>query len=93
MPGEPDTWRIVVEGELDIGTVTPVRECFADAVARGARRIVVDLSELRFMDSTGIALFLETAAQVPDLILERPSPIVRSVIELMGRASVLRVAP
>ena len=43
-------------GELDMATVGQLEECFSEAHAAGYRRIVVDLSGLDFMDSTGLTL-------------------------------------
>ena len=43
-------------GELDMSTVPELEQHLHDAVAGGARRIVVDLRGLDFMDSTGLTL-------------------------------------
>ncbi|HEX8868985.1 MAG TPA: STAS domain-containing protein [Lentzea sp.] len=51
-------WRVIaVAGELDIDTV-PVLSARLDADVTGAHA-VLDLSQLLFMDSTGLALVLE----------------------------------
>ena len=51
--------RLTPIGELDLATV-PMLESAFDAVFRDedAEKIVVDLTELSFMDSTGIQLLL-----------------------------------
>lgn len=43
-------------GELDMSTVRVLEQEFRDAHAAGARRLVVDLRDLEFMDSTGLTL-------------------------------------
>jgi anti-anti-sigma factor len=43
-------------GELDMSTVPVLEDAFNDARATGHRRLVVDLRELEFMDSTGLTL-------------------------------------
>jgi anti-sigma B factor antagonist len=55
--------RLLLIGELDIATV-PMLEAAFDAVYadEAAEMIVVDLTELRFMDSTGIHLLLRMRA-------------------------------
>jgi anti-sigma B factor antagonist len=50
---------VSVEGELDIATVGPLAESVGVAVADG-RRLVLDLSECPFIDSTALAFVLRT---------------------------------
>jgi anti-sigma B factor antagonist len=52
--------RLIPVGELDIATAPMLREDFEAVLAdRAAEMIVVDLTELSFMDSTGIRALLE----------------------------------
>jgi anti-sigma B factor antagonist len=44
------------EGDLDMGTSDEVEAVISEAVTSGAKRVVVDLSGLHFMDSTGLTL-------------------------------------
>jgi anti-sigma B factor antagonist len=44
------------EGDLDMSTVEDVERLLNGALDAGAKRIVVDLRSLSFMDSTGITL-------------------------------------
>ncbi len=54
--------RLIPTGELDIAT-TPILERAFEAVHQGdAAMIVVDLTELSFMDSTGIGLLIRMNA-------------------------------
>jgi anti-sigma B factor antagonist len=48
--------RLRPEGDLDMSTVEDVDRWLKQALEGGARRIVVDLRGLGFMDSTGITL-------------------------------------
>jgi anti-anti-sigma factor len=45
-------------GELDLSTVDEAEHTLRDALAAGSRRIVIDLRDLDFMDSTGITLLV-----------------------------------
>jgi anti-sigma B factor antagonist len=45
-------------GELDMSSVPILEEQLRSAVAAGARRVVVDLRNLDFMDSTGLTLLM-----------------------------------
>jgi anti-sigma B factor antagonist len=54
--------RLAPIGELDIATVPILERAFEAAVADdGVRMIVVDLTELAFMDSTGLHAILRMA--------------------------------
>jgi anti-anti-sigma factor len=59
--------RLTPVGELDLATA-PLLESAFDAVFRdaGVEMIVVDLTELAFMDSTGIHLLLRMSAACED---------------------------
>ena len=59
--------RLTPVGELDLATA-PLLESAFDAVFRdtGVEMIVVDLTELAFMDSTGIHLLLRMCAACED---------------------------
>jgi anti-anti-sigma factor len=43
-------------GELDMATAPELERTLQDALDAGCRRIVVDLRELAFMDSTGLVV-------------------------------------
>ena len=51
------------EGELDISSVPILEEHMRAAVDGGARRLVVDLRGLEFMDSTGLTLLTRWQGQ------------------------------
>jgi anti-sigma B factor antagonist len=82
--GEP---VLKVSGELDLSNVGSIRTAIEATVGRAVDRIVFDLSELRFMDSSGLAMLLAVAERVRTLELRRPPETVRRVIELTGLAS------
>ena len=43
-----------------------------------------DVSGLKFMDSTGIAIMVHAANQVPEVEVRHPSRAIRQVIEITG---------
>ena len=55
---EVDEVRIALAGELDIGSAMDLDEALIAAERSGASRIVLDLSELVFLDSTGLRAIL-----------------------------------
>jgi anti-sigma B factor antagonist len=50
--------RLAVGGELDLATVPRVERAVDAALAQGARNLVIDLSGLGFVDSSGLRLFV-----------------------------------
>lgn len=53
-----ETLTIATAGELDLESVDRYREVIEDAERSDATRIVIDLSELRYIDSSGLAAVL-----------------------------------
>jgi anti-sigma B factor antagonist len=58
-------WWLRPEGDLDMSTVDEVDAALRRVHADGARRIVVDLRGLQFMDSTGITLLTRWNTRAP----------------------------
>jgi anti-sigma B factor antagonist len=57
-----DVVRVVPVGELDLATTEKLRQEIDRLHEAGFNRLVLDLSRLRFMDSTGLRLVLEVDA-------------------------------
>ena len=55
--------------------------------------LVVDLTKLEFMDSSGIAMLLKIAARVDSVEIRNPSNAVRRIIECTGLTDVLHLDP
>src|SRR5690349_3663415 len=60
---EEETVTLALAGELDLAGVDAARERLAEAIAAGPARVVIDLSELTFIDSTGISFLLSAVKQ------------------------------
>lgn len=64
----PDAARAVtvllVGGELDLDNATHVEQELLSLVPEEAEGVVADLSELRYLDSAGIRLFVEVAERL-----------------------------
>ena len=78
-------------GELDLATVGELQRVL-DAAGTPAR-LVLDLSELSFIDSTGLHLLVELHERAQrerfELLLRRPRPPVDRTIELCGLGEAL----
>ena len=84
---------ITLGGDLDISSADVFRSLVEEVVSEGPQRIVFDVRQLAFMDSSGIALMVYAANKVNDVELRHASNIVRRVVEATGLADVLRLDP
>lgn len=104
-PGEPIMWlsceagadvtRIAVAGEVDLSNAHLLTELVETAVAASAPLVVIDLSEVGFFGAYGTnALVLAQrmlARHGRRLILHRPSPVVRRVLDVTGTLTAFEV--
>jgi anti-anti-sigma factor len=87
---EPRRDAVVIRpaGELDLATVEELRTELRGLAEVGFERIVLDMRELTFMDSTGLRLVLDTAHDARDgrfqLALIAGPPAVHRVFEVTG---------
>lgn len=87
------TVQITLSGELDITNVDRLAAGVAPALERGPESLLVDVGDLRFADSSAIALWVQWATTVPDIQLRDVPPLLRRVVESMGLSGTLKVAP
>lgn len=89
-PGKPaaGSARVVLTGDLDVTSGPALRRQLEAAATSGARRIVVDLGELEFLDCSGLGLLLSAQEQLGrqgrELYLRRGRPAVQRVFGLTG---------
>lgn len=80
--------RIVPSGELDAGHVEELDRAVDEALDHDIRGIVLDLSELDFIDSTGLGALvrLEERARASgrELVFTRPTVAVGKVLRTVG---------
>jgi anti-sigma B factor antagonist len=89
-----------LNGEVDMNTSSDVRSAFATVFKQGVEKgkaLFVDLSQVRYMDSSGIATLVEAMQvcmkQGTRLRLVDLSTPVRDVFELARLASVFEIFP
>ncbi|HEY5251801.1 MAG TPA: STAS domain-containing protein [Acidimicrobiales bacterium] len=82
-----------LNGELDISSAAAFREAMEELVGKQPGRLVFDLSQLTFMDSSGIAVMVYVANNVKKVELLHASSIVRRVVEATGLSDILRLEP
>ena len=90
---EPDVARIRPHGELDLDTGPRLRAELDALRAEGFRHLCIDLSDLRFMDCSGLRCILQCDAEARQdgftLALVPGSPTVQRVFELTQTVSEL----
>jgi len=88
---------ILVSGEMDLYAAPFVEERVAEARAAGARQVMLDLSAVTFMDSSGLGVLVnqlkEFRALGGDLTLRAPSPQTRKVLEITGLDRTIPIVP
>ncbi|HEY1777454.1 MAG TPA: STAS domain-containing protein [Solirubrobacteraceae bacterium] len=80
-------YRLTLLGELDIATTETLQEAFdaACAEAEPDTIVVVDLTELEFMDSSGIAALISISRRLPErLRIVNGSVQVQRILDLTG---------
>jgi anti-anti-sigma factor len=91
--GGDRTLTVRLAGELDITNVEAIGAAVAPALERDPVRLIIDARDLRFADSSAIALWVQWASDVPEIELRDSSPLLRRVVESMGLAETLHVRP
>lgn len=85
---------VTPKGRLNMVSARRLKELLADLVKGGTIRIVVDMAETTFLDSSGLGALiagLKSARQAGgDLRVARPTPSVMTVFELTNLDKVLR---
>lgn len=82
---------VALAGELDISTRHRVTDVLTELERAAPSRLVIDLSQLSFLDSTGLALFVAVDKHCredggPALKIRPGPPAVQRLFELVGAA-------
>ena len=78
--------HVSLEGELDLDMVLETRASLREPMAGWQRTVVVDLSELTFLDSAGLKFMIDSKREIESrggrLYLRAPSAVALRVIEV-----------
>ena len=91
--GDDRSLKVTVSGELDITNIDALASAVAPALEREPARMIIEVGDLRFADSSAIALWVRWATAVPEIELHDVTPLIRRVVESMGLAETLKVSP
>lgn len=91
----PDGIGVVTpKGRLNMVSARQLKETLTELVGSGSTRVVVDLADTTFLDSSGLGAIiagLKSARQAGgDLRIARPTPAVLTVFQLTNMDKVLR---
>jgi len=85
---------VTPRGRLNMVSARRLKELLSELVSDGTSRIVVDMAETTFLDSSGLGALiagLKSARQAGgDLRIARPTPSVQTVFQLTNLDKVLR---
>jgi anti-sigma B factor antagonist len=84
-----------LRGELDAAEAADAMSFFLDVAERGRDRVVVDVTDLVFIDAAGLGVLVAAARQTAGadgwLRLADASPMLRRMLRVVGLTSVLPV--
>jgi len=79
-----DDVHLQLTGELDADGFGALDDCFTTAIAKGPRKLVLDLSGLGSIDPSGVDLFADLRRRADalgvQLVLDSPNPAVLDTI-------------
>ncbi|CAA6678273.1 MULTISPECIES: STAS domain-containing protein [unclassified Lentimonas] len=89
------TLEVTLEVEaLDASNATTMKSLFSELDLKGRERVIVDIEQVQFIDSSGIGALLSFYKQVNQrLTLRKPTPTVLSVLELLRLHRILEIEP
>lgn len=89
---EGDRTVLEVGGEVDVYTAPKLREKLVELVGEGHYQIIVDMTKVEFLDSTGLGVLVGALKRVRsndgDLYLVCTQPRIRKVFEVTGLTKV-----
>lgn len=95
---EDESTRIAVSGEIDLANAAAVEDELRAAISHQPTKVSIDLTDLTYMDSSGIRILFALASRlqalriVLELIVPLESP-TRRLIELSGFESLAALRP
>jgi len=89
------TTVVSVRGEVDLYTAPKLREHLDEALQGDLPQVVVDLTQLDFIDSTGLGVLVGALKQVRagggDMSLRNPSRSTHKILEIAGLTELFSV--
>lgn len=94
-PIETDGCTLAVGGELDLATAAQFRTSIGALLGTGCRHVVVDLSEVTFLDSSGLGALVWAAHRMRsaggEFSVANPNPKILPTLRITGLGHVLAI--
>ena len=90
---EEGSVTVTLRGELDLAATPELDAAVEPTLRDHSRRLVVDVHDLTFADSSAIALWVRWASIAHQVEIRDPSELLRTVIQRMGLDQTLRLTP
>lgn len=90
-------WTVLtVTGEVDVATAPSLRERLVKLIADGNTRLIVDLSPVDFLDSTGLGVLVGTLKRIRqaqgELRLIIPQERILQLFEITGLSQIFEIS-
>lgn len=89
------TNMVSVRGEIDIYSIEKFRDTIEEKIKTQASEIILDCSELSYMDSTGMGVLIELRNKTKELgqkiIMMNPRPNIRKLLALTGVDKIIEI--
>jgi len=86
---------IRLEGEVDVYTAPQLKQQMINLLESGARTMVVDLSDVEYLDSTALGVLIGGLKRMREMdgnmVLVCPSPRIRRVFEITGLDKIFEI--
>jgi anti-anti-sigma factor len=89
---------VAIAGEIDLANAASVESAIFDAISNDDTEVVVDLTDVAYIDSSGVRILFALAARLRTLQVELaiaapPASPARRIIELSGMGSLVALRP
>ena len=89
------TNMVSIRGEIDIYSIEKFRDTIEEKIKTQASEIILDCSELSYMDSTGMGVLIEIRNKTKELgqkiIMMNPRPNIRKLLALTGVDKIIEI--
>ena len=87
---------VFVRGEIDMASSSQLWDEIEASVVPGTKHLVLDLSEVSFIDAFGVSVIARAWAYLggdAKIVLRRPRPLVRQIFEIVNLDEFCRIEP